>query len=298
MGTMNSKAFCILLVILLSGVFAGGCIDELIAVQEKESLNLSSYEIAYYEEGNVTTFNETTFYLTNEGFATALYALDNASSIEIVPMEDLTNPTKEPLSDIVIIAGDSGNVTDVRETLRHLSSRSEATDLNFTIEEKVKGGQKSQVIGFNRSVTGFVAFKLAVPLGQDFIYMPTHHSVLRIVLPEGYTTGNRFIGKVQPEANYTYYDERGRQVLVWLDLRDNSVSLLSTGLFNIEEENQQPVRYRPVILKFYSDSATRGLLIGTTILGLAALIVAGNYMLSRRRLEEQCRDIEQKGIKK
>ncbi len=293
---MDSKAFCIFLVILLSTLFASGCIDELVAVQEEEAVNVSAYEIVFYgKEENASTLNETTFYLTKDGFATGVYALDNASSIEIVPMEDLTNPREDPVSEIVIIAEDSVNVTDVEETLRRLSSQEKATDLNFTIEESAERGQKSQIIDFNRSITGFVAFKMTVPLGQDFLYMPKHNSVVRIVLPEGYTTGNPFIGKVQPEINFTYQDESDRQVLVWLDLqKEPSSSLLSTDAFRgvVGENEEKPVEYRAVYLKFYKNSAPVGLLIGTTILSLATLIVVLNYASTRRRLEEQRMEIE------
>ena len=292
---MNSKAFCIFLLILFSTLLSG-CIDELVAVQEEEALNASAYEIVYHgKEENASTFNETTFYLTKDGFATGVYALDNASSIEIVPMEDLTNLGEDPVSKIVIIAEDSVNVTDVAETLRRLSSQEEATDLNFTIEESVERGQKSQVIDFNRSITGFVAFRMTVPPGQDFIYMPRHNSVVRIVLPEGYTTGNPFIGKVQPEANFTYQDESGRQVLVWLNLqKEPTSSLFSPDLFRRAEGEveEKPVEYNAVFLKFYTKSAPLGLLIGTTILSLATLIVALNYASTRRKLEEKRMEIE------
>lgn len=297
MNTMDSKAFCIILVLLFSVVFASGCIDDIVTVQEEESVNVSDYEIVFNgKEANASTLNETTFYLTKEGFATGVYALDNASFIEIIPMEDLTNLGEEPISEIVIIAEDSVNVTDVEETLGILSSRKEVTDLNFTIEERVERGQKTQVIDFNRSISGFVAFKMTVPLGQDFIYIPTHDSVVRIVLPEGYTTGNPFIGKVHPEANFTYHDESGRQVLVWLDLQRESSSLLSMDFFNMSAEKPQdegPVEYQPVVLKFYTTSAPIGLLIGTTILSIATLIVALNYASTRRKLEEKRMEIEQ-----
>ncbi|MBP2030049.1 hypothetical protein J2755_000983 [Methanohalophilus levihalophilus] len=298
---MDSKAFCIILVVLFSVLFASGCIDELVAVQEDGPVNVSVYEIVYNgKEANATTFNETTFFLTKDGFATGVYALDNASSIEIIPMEDLTNPGEDPISEIVIIAEDSGNVTDVEETLRQLSLREEATDLNFTIEEVVERGQKSQVIDFNKSITGFVAFKVNVPLGQDFIYMPTHDSVVRIVLPAGYTTGNPFIGKVQPEVNFTYHDENDRQVLGWIDLHREPSSLLPADLFNRSgvDSDESPVEYHPVILKFYTTSAPLGLLVGTTILSIATLIVALNYASTRRKLEEKRMEIENMDARK
>ncbi|MDK2891909.1 MAG: hypothetical protein PWQ49_301 [Methanohalophilus sp.] len=297
MSIMDSKAVCIFLMILFSVVFAGGCVDELVTGHDEGSVNISDYELIFHgKQANASTLNETTFYLTTDGFATGVYALDNASSIEIVPMEDLTNMGNEPIYDIVIIAEDSSNVTDVEETLRHLSSLKEATDLNFTIKERVIKGQKRQVIDFNRSITGFVAFKMAVPLGQDFIYMPTHDSVLRIVLPPGYTTGNPFLGKVQPEANFTYYDESGRQVLVWLELQRKSSSLLSMDFFNITAKrlhDEDTVEYRPVVLRFYRTYASTGLLIGTSILSIATFVVALNYALTRRKLEERIKEIEQ-----
>jgi hypothetical protein len=290
---MDRQAVSLFFVILLFVAFAGGCVDELTAVQN-ETVNVSDYEISYFgEQGNASTFNETTFYLTTEGFAAAVYALDNASSVKFVPMEDMTDPGNDPVSDLVILAEPAENAGDVEAAFARLAAGQEVSDFNYTIEDKAEQGQTIHIIDFNRSVTGFVAFKMNVPMGQDFMYVPTHDSVVRIVLPAGYTTGNPFIGKIYPDANYTYYDDEGRQVFVWENLVQPQNTLLS-GFFGNATET--PVQYKTVYLTFYTTSATTGLLAGTVILSLGALAVVLNYLRVRRKLRKQRMEIEEEKL--
>jgi hypothetical protein len=137
---------------------------------------------------------------------------------------------------------------------------------------------------------------MEVPMGQDFMYVPSHLSTVRVVLPEGYTTGNQFIGKVQPEPDSRYVDEQGREVLVWNNLRQNSSSPLSSlakGFLPSEEEGEEEIKFNTLYLKFYSEDAPRNLLIGTSILGAGVLLVIGNFLRNRRKLNETIRMAEE-----
>jgi hypothetical protein len=117
-----------------------------------------------------------------------------------------------------------------------------------------------------------------------------------VVLPEGYTTGNQFIGKVEPAPDSRYVDEQGREVLVWDNLRQNTSSSLSSmakGFLPSDEEEQENIKFKTLYLKYYSEDAPRNLLIGTSILGVGVLLVIGNYLRNRKKLNETIRIAEE-----
>ncbi len=293
--------FC--LCILMISLFASGCIDELVqASEENESVNLRSYELEVFRNNsNVSTLNTSTFYLSVNGTAEVVHMVVNASMIDVVPLEDLTQSGDDILSNIVVIAGNASETEASYETFEKFSNLSEEefVPVEYSVEEDVVRGQKHQYLKFNDTITGIVAFTQAGPPGQDFLYIPTHTSVVRFVLPEGYDTGNSFIGKVNPEPDHIYYDDTDRKVLVWYDvhvtystLTHMAQDLLGTSI--PEEE----IPFTPVSIKFYKDSAPGMLLIGMSILGAGALLVLGNYYLTRRRLVENRKMIEKSAEQK
>lgn len=280
-------------------VLTSGCINELVPVDEEmESADLSTYELEVFynstEDGGFV--NTTTFYLTKNGSANVVHMIMNASVIEVIPLEDMLNPNKEAISNIVILAGSSGDTAPSFETFEMLS-RSSIEDVpafNYTMEEDVIRGQKHIYIRFDENITGIVAYNLATPKGPDFMYVPAHDSVVRFVLPEGYTTGNPFVGKVSPEPAERYFDDLGREVLVWYDLRATAGSFTQMARDFLKVEiAEEELPYKPIIVKFYQTSAPRMLLIGTTILGAGVLIVLGNYLSTRRRLRKARELIEE-----
>ncbi|MGM0770385.1 MAG: DUF5803 family protein [Halobacteriota archaeon] len=281
-------------------VMASGCIDELVPVDEEAvAPDLSTYELeVFYEttqEGEL--LNTTTFYLTDNGSVNVVHMIVNASVIEVVPLEDILNPNEDAISNIVILAGKAEDTEPSFETFETLSTSSidDVPVFNYTMEEEVIRGQKHIYIKFNESLTGIVAYRMTAPMGQDFMYIPSHDSVVRFVLPEGFTTGNPFIGKVSPEPVERYFDDRNREVLVWYDLHATAGSFTEIARDFLKVEiAEDDLPYKPVVVKFYTTSAPRMLLIGTIILGGGALIVIGNYLSTRRRLRKTRELIEEK----
>ncbi|WP_445474284.1 DUF5803 family protein [Methanococcoides methylutens] len=280
-------------------ILASGCINELVPVDEEvASPDLSTYELeVFYDPADDGAFvNTTTFYLTDNGSANVVHMVVNASVIEVVPLEDMLNPNKETISNIVILAGSSEDTEPSFETFEELSISSieDVPVFNYTMEDDVIRGQKHIYMKFNESITGIVAYSLTTPAGQDFMYIPTHDSVVRFVLPEGYTTGNPFVGKVSPEPAERYFDDSNREVFVWYDLRATAGSFTQIARDFLKVEiSEEELPYKPIIVKFYPISAPRMLLIGTSILGAGVLIVLGNYLSTRRKLQKTRELIEE-----
>ncbi len=303
MNTMKKSVLIFCLCILAISLFTSGCIDELVPEsEENESVNLKSYELeVFHNNSNASTLNTSTFYLSVNGTAKVVHLVANASMIDVVPLEDLTQNSDEILSNIVIVAGNSSMTDASYRTFETFASFSEEeiVPVEYYIEEDVIRGQKHQYLKFNETITGIVAFTQAGPLGQDFLYIPTHPSVVRFVLPGGYDTGNSFIGKVSPQPDHIYYDDMGRKVLVWYDVRVSysTITNMAQDLLGtkIPEED---IPFSPVSVKFYKDSAPGMLLIGTSILGAGALLVLGNYYMTRRRLVENRKRIEKSAEQK
>ncbi|MHC1576487.1 MAG: DUF5803 family protein [Methanosarcinaceae archaeon] len=285
-----------LILILLSVSFSYGCIDELVPIgnQNEAMPDVSVYELEpFLDELDIehTSMNTTTFYLSDNGSVRTVHAIENASSINIITIEDILGPGDDPISNIVIVADAADQVDASAETFMELSLAGSTSIINYTLSKSKERAQEKFHLNFNGNITGFVAYTLKVPSKQDFLYVPTHPSVVRIILPQGYSTGNSFIGKVQPEPDERFNDIRDREVLVWHDLRVNQSSFFDMGDDVLSSSSQKEI-LRPVSIKIYTSSAPKMLLIGMSILLIGALAVIVNYYRTRRRLEKLRESIE------
>ncbi|MCQ6962503.1 hypothetical protein [Methanolobus chelungpuianus] len=286
-------AFCILMILFL----AAGCIDDLVPVDQQASTgNISSYEFEAFTNHSFIDGDflpTATFYLSREGHANVVYMVQNESVIDIIPLEDLSSSNEEPVTDIVVIASSAGGVNASARMFEELSASSEATPVNYTLSEDVVRGQKHVYLTFSEPVTGFVAFTMSIPRGQDFLHVTTPPSVVRFVIPEGYTTGNSLIGKTTPAPDDIYYDSSGRRNLVWISPGTASGGILERlQSFSNNTDSQVEQIPRAISVKYYSESAPRGLLIATLVLGLAAFLVLSGYRRERKRLATIRQDVE------
>ncbi|SFM47714.1 DUF5803 family protein [Methanolobus profundi] len=290
------RYFFLMLCILGLVVFAGGCIDDLVPVDNEVTLQeLSAYEFdvflnnSYEEDAFIPTH---TFYLSKNGSAKVVSIIENETVIDIIPLEDLSTSQTEPVANIVIL-GDLANQTEpTKEVFAALSVREEASDINYTVSDDVISGQKHVFITFEEPITGFVAYTMSTPAGQDFMYITTPPSVVRFVLPEGYTTGNSLVGKVKPSPDEIYYDDMDRENLVWKNEVTTSGFLSMLGRYSQEDEEEIDPIPKLITAKFYTENAPRDLSIAATILGLIALFVYSRYRREKKRLESIRKDIE------
>ena len=287
-------ALCIL-VIALVALLSSGCVDDLVPVNKEDPADISAYEFELFLNNsydNGTFIPTHTFYLSNNGSARVVSLLDNESSVKIVPLEDLSNQDDEKVSNVVIIGDISSNTNATAQAFEYFSSMDSASDINYTISDDVIRGQKYVFIEFEEPVTGFVAYTMSTALGQDFLYITTPPSVVRYVLPEGYTTGNSLIGKVKPEPDYVYYDSQGRENLVWINEIETSNFLDILGRYSPEDQTSIEPIPKVISVKFYTKNAPRDLTIAVAILGLFALGVFFKYWSERKRLEKVRKEFE------
>ena len=275
------NATILTLLILIFATIATGCIDELVPVEDNSnSADISAYEFDIFVNQSVDNdfvVNTTTFYLSKDASVRVVHMLVNTTLIDIVPIDDMSS-NQESLNNIVIIA-DNVNTTDASvEVFNSYSLASEVSDIGYTISKDVIRGQKHTYLKFNETITGFVAYTMTVPIGQDFVYIPTSSSIVRFVLPAGYTTGNPLIGIARPQPDETYLDNEGRETLIWYE----------------HENIPMP---KSVMVKYYPNSAPKILLIVGSILAFGAAIVLVNYYITKKKLEKMREDIEQSSKK-
>lgn len=295
---MKRLAITMVLVFILA-IMSSGCINELVPSDENNDAvsNSSDYELKIFQGSvdNTESLSTTTFYLSKDGTTNVVYTVSDTSVIEIVPMEDLFNTGGDIFTNIVILADSSENVTASTEVFEMFASSSvdDLPSFNYSIEEEVIRGQKHFFMNFDDNITGIVAMTQIIPKGQDLMHVPTHDSTVRFILPEGYTSGNIFIGKAIPDIDDRYTDDLGREVLLWNDLhtKPGAFTQMSRDYLKIDIP-EEDLPYSTVIVKFYPKSAPKYLLIGTSILFAGALLVLGSFLSTRRSLRKARETIE------
>lgn len=279
---------CFLAVISLSG-----CTD---VAKTPIAPNSSVYEYDVFLNGseiNGGFARTSTFYLSTNSSVKVVNIIDNESLIDIMPLEDLTKTDAETLSNIVIIGDYANNTSSSIDLFENYSTQQNVSALNYTISEKVTKGQKHIYLNFTEPIRGYVAYTMTSSTGQEFLHIAQTPSVVRVVLPEGYTTGNLLIGRARPKPDKIYYDNYGRMNLVWNNTNADKSSLVTMLETTFNREIQTPSNTLKLIgVKFYKESAPRSLLIVGAILGSLALIVIMDSLNKRRKLRKLREQIE------
>ncbi|MDQ1262573.1 MAG: hypothetical protein QG575_1754 [Euryarchaeota archaeon] len=121
---------------------------------------------------------------------------------------------------------------------------------------------------FAEHVTGRLNY--TVPLqGQLFILPIRDHSPLRIILPEGFTTGERSLGIARPVPD-EFVDAQSGSILTW--------------------NNTTQISY--IEVNYYRRSAPQAMMIIMSILGLTGLVLLAQYYISIRKLKEARMEME------
>lgn len=300
MEKQTKLSFYILSIIVVS-LFAGGCIDDLVPVNDKNIMpDASVYEFEAFlsesfEDGILIPTSS--FYFSEDELVKVVSIVDNESVIDIIPLEDLSSSKEEPVSNVVVLGDYSNNTNVSEEYLIELTESVEASDLNYTISDDVIRGQKHVYVNFEQPVTGYVAYTVKSPMGQDYMYLTTPPSVIRFVLPDGFTTGNSLIGKASPKPDDVYLDSQNRENLVWYNKLESPKGFLKAvqDLSGSNSSNITPVP-QLISIKYYSKSAPLGLGIAAIILGAAAAAVYLRFYREKRKLVKAREDIENQFI--
>ncbi|MFP4655148.1 MAG: DUF5803 family protein [Methanohalobium sp.] len=289
---MNYKTSLFLVLVLISIVLITGCIDQMVPADEtSEKPDTSKYELEVFldETKNNTFVNTTTFYLSTNQSVKAVHMVKDKKELDIVPIEEIGGVDKGIISDVVVIAENTSTTKGDIQDFKKLADKNEPSDINYTLSDSVVGGQEHIYIQFNESITGFVAYTMDIPSKQDFMYNPTSPSIIRFVLPQGYTTGNPLLGRAQPPPDDVYYDEKDKQNLIWYNFEGDPPSLIDRVRDFTGSDGNSKTQYskNPVNVKFYQEEAPLMLLIGAMVLSFGALAVVLYYHHSRKKLKEK-----------
>jgi hypothetical protein len=254
-----------LLVVLVSG-----CMEQKKEIVIDKPGNISSYEFETFqnESSNQTLANTTTYYLLeNDTKVQVVNMVVNTSKIEIYPPDILDGGSEEsPIQNFVQLVSPANETMANPQTFKELSSRNETSAINYTLTQEVTEGMKVINLEFKEPVTGFIAYTLKTSGEQSFTFLKPDSEFIRVVLPEGYVTGNRVFGIARPEPSSVTYDEKGRQTLLWI----------SSEMGDREETIQ---------VKYYTQSAP--LLFSAAIIALLCGVgfVLLHYVRSKKELE-------------
>jgi hypothetical protein len=215
---MRTKALFALLALLV--VFVSGCIEETEEIVLDEPGNASSYEFEVFvdEGGAGIPANTTTYYpLGNTTEVRVVNMVIDASKLEIFPTESFGgSPDEVPIENLVLLVEPSNATEADLDTFQELSERSELSDLNYTLTRENRRNMKVINLDFEENVTGFIAYTLNMPGTQNLAIMRPDSEFIRVVIPEGYATGNRVFGIPRPDPYAAEEDELGRQTFLWI----------------------------------------------------------------------------------
>lgn len=265
---MRTKIVFMLLALLL--VLVSGCMEQKKEIVIDKPGNISNYELGIFqnESGNQTLANTTTYYLLgNDTKVQVVNIVVNTSKLEIYPPDILGGSSEEsPIQNFVQLVGPANETMANPQTFEELSRRNGTSAINYTLTQEVTQGMKIINLEFKEPVTGFVAYTLETSGDQSFTFVKPDSEFIRVVLPEGYVTGNRVFGIARPEPSSITYDEKGRQTLLWI----------SSKMGDREETIQ---------VKYYTQSAP--LLFSAAIIALLCGVglVLLHYARSKRELE-------------
>jgi hypothetical protein len=284
------KTINIFILLALLVVFISGCIDQKKEITLSEPGNVSSYEFEVFldEWDNKVPANTTTYYiLEDKTEVQAVHIVINTSKLEIFPPESLGGSSdKDPIKNFVPLVEPANKTIASSETLMRLSNSSNVSEeVNYTLTQDITQGMKVINLEFEEPVTGFIAYTLDIPGTQSFTFMKPDSEFIRVVLPEGYVTGNKVFGIARPEPSNTSFDDKGRQTLLWISSKMG------------EHEDAIQVKYYAKSAPMYFFAAIVALLFGVVIVLL-------RYSRSKKELEsvrgifELEKEYEKKGQRK
>ncbi len=141
--------------------------------------------------------NSTSTYYINITTIQAVITVENVTSFKIDRTDQLSTESNLGISNIYVQTINGTNVTPI-------------------ISKKIEPIRKYIDLNFNRSFTGFIAYS-EKSTGSVFKVPLDRKGIVRIILPENYTTGNPALGMPKPTPDNRTVDRFDREVLIWND---------------------------------------------------------------------------------
>ncbi len=141
-------------------------------------------------------------------------------------------------------------------------------NVTFNSSYQFQRGDYLYSLTFDRSIKGRLIYSMSLQ-GQQFILPIRDHLPVRIILPEGFTTGERSLGIVRPVPD-EFVEENSGSILTW--------------------NNTTEISY--IEVNYYRRSAPQALMIILGILALTGLVLLAQYYISIRKLRAARMEME------
>jgi len=198
--------------------------------------------------------------------AALAFAAQDGGNDALTLAADQFNGTTYRLSErevetILPVNGSSANLTLFGEADNMTLFDESGRNQSFNSSYQFKRGEHIYSLTFERPVRGRLIYSMERQ-GQQFILPIKDPVPVRIILPQGYTTGERSLGIARPEPDTFVVDESG-DVLTW--------------------NNTTQIPY--IEINYYRKSAPYALMIILAILAAAGLVLMAQYLYSIRKLK-------------
>lgn len=252
-------------------VFVSGCMEQKKEIVVDKPGNISNYEFEIFlnESGNQTLANTTTYYPLEDNTKKVqiVNLVINTSKLEIYPPDVLGGGSEDsPIKNFVLLVDPANETMANPQIFKELSNRNETSAINYTLTQEISQNMKVINLEFKEPVTGFIAYTLETSGTQSFAVLKPDSEFIRVVLPEGYVTGNRVFGIARPEPSNVTFDEKGRQTLLWISSKMGD-------------------REKAIQVKYYTKSAPLYFLAAIIALLCGVGLVLLHYARSRKELE-------------
>ena len=162
---------------------------------------------------------------------------------------------------IVPVNASQMNLTMSEKTANMTLFDETGKNVSFNSSYRFWRGDNIYSLVFERPITGRLIYTMHLQ-GQQFILPIRDRSSVRIILPAGFTTGERGLGIARPPPDEFVEDESG-SILTW--------------------NNTTQISY--IEVKYYRRSAPQALMIVLAILALTGLVLLAQYYISIRKLK-------------
>ncbi len=160
------------------------------------------------------------------------------------------------------------NVTLWEKTENMMLFDESGKNVTFNSSYQFQRGDYIYSLTFDRPIKGRLIYNMSLQ-GQQFILPISDHLPVRIILPEGFTTGERSLGIARPPPDEFVEDNSG-SILTW--------------------NNTTQISY--IEVNYYRRSAPQALMIILGILALTGLVLLAQYFASIRKLKEARMEME------
>jgi len=169
---------------------------------------------------------------------------------------------------IVPVNASQLNITLSEETENMTLYDEKGKKVTFNSSYQFQRGDYIYSLTFERPIKGRLIYTAHLQ-GQQFILPIRDPNPVRIILPEGFTTGERSLGIARPTPDEFVEDDSG-SILTW--------------------NNTTQVPY--IEVNYYRKSAPQALIIILAILAIAGLVLLAQYYISIRKLKAARMEME------